>query len=104
MIGIVLIFGVPLIVAATMLAPQGLGYILNGVVRYAGVGLLMMTFAAWPIFLAQAVAPPPGQGRLRAIISLWLGGAVLVSAVMNLLGSMLGYSAHPSNFDPSGHQ
>src|SRR5438105_2959479 len=87
-----------------MLAPQGLDYILNGVVRYAGVGLLLMPFAAWPIFLAQAVAPAPGQGRLRAIVGLWLGGAVLVSAVMNLLGSMLGYSAQPLNFDPAGHQ
>jgi hypothetical protein len=104
MFGSAVIFGVPLTVAAVMLAPQGLDYILNGVVRYAGVGLLLMPIAAWPIFLAQAVAPPPGQNRLWAIISLWLGGAVLVSAVMNLLGSMLGYSPQPLNFDPSGHQ
>jgi hypothetical protein len=104
MIGVVLIFGPPLVVAATMLAPQGLDYILNGTVRYAGLVLLLLPFAAWPIFLAQAVAPPPGQSRFRAIMSLWLGGAILVSAVMNLLGSMLGYSAQPLNFDPAGHQ
>src|SRR5580704_10045613 len=104
MIGVVLIFGPPLVVAATMLAPQGLDYILNGIVRYAGLVLLLLPFAAWPVFLAQAVAPPPGQGRLRAIVGLWLGGAILVSAVMNLLAGMLGYSANPSNFDPSGHE
>jgi hypothetical protein len=104
MIGVVLIFGPPLVVAATMLAPQGLDYILNGTVRYAGLVLLLLPFAAWPIFLAQAVAPPPGQSRLRAIVGLWLGGAILVSAIMNLLGSMLGYSAQPLNFDPAGHQ
>jgi hypothetical protein len=104
MMGVVLIFGPPLIVAATMLSPQGLDYTVNGIVRYSGLVLLLLPFAAWPIFLAQAVAPPPGQGRLRAIVGLWLGGAILVSAVMNLLGSMLGYSANPSNFDPSGHE
>ena len=52
MIGVVLIFGPPLVVAATMLAPQGLDYILNGIVRYAGLVLLLLPFAAWPIFLA----------------------------------------------------
>ena len=104
MIGVVLIFGPPLVVAATMLAPQGLDYILNGTVRYAGLVLLLLPFAAWPIFLAQAVSPPPGQSRFQAIMSLWLGGAILVSVVMNLLGSMLGYSAQPLNFDPTGHQ
>jgi len=104
MIAVVLLFGPPLVVAATMLSPQGLDYILNGTVRYAGVMLLLMPFAAWPVFLVQAVAPPPGQGRLRAIVGLWLGGAVLASAVMNLLGSMLGYSPKPLNFDASGHE
>jgi len=104
MIRVVLIFGPPLVVAATMLSPQGLDYILNGIVRYAGVALVALPIFAWPSFFIQAVAPPPGQGRVRAIISLWLGGAVLASAVLNLLCSMLGYSPHPLNFDPSGHQ
>jgi hypothetical protein len=104
MMGVVMIFGPPLVVAATMLSPQGLNFVVNGMVRYAGLVLLLSPFAAWPIFLAQAVAPPPGQGRLRAIVGLWLGGAVLVSAVMSLLAGMLGYSAHPLNFDPSGHE
>ena len=104
MIGVVLIFGPPLVVAATMLSPQGLDYTVNGVVRYAGLVLLLLPFAAWPVFLAQAVAPPPGQSRLRAIVGLWLGGAILASAVMNLLGSMLDYSPHPLNLNPEGHR
>jgi len=104
MIGVVLIFGPPLVVATTMLSPQGLDYILNGIVRYAGVALVALPIFAWPTFLIQAAVPPPGQGRLRAIISLWLGGAVVVSAVMNLLASMLGYSPNPLHFDAAGHQ
>jgi hypothetical protein len=104
MIGVVLIFAPPLIIAATMLSPQGLAYTLDCVVRYAGLALVLLPIFAWPTFLIQLAAPPPGQSRLRAIISLWLGGAVLVSAAMNLLGSMLEYSPHPLNFDPAGHQ
>jgi hypothetical protein len=104
MFGSVVIFGAPLTVAAVMLSPQGLNFVVNGIVRYSGVVLLLLPFAAWPVFLAQAVVPPPGQGRLRAIVSLWLGGSVLVSAVMNLLGSMLDYSPHPLNFNPEGHR
>jgi integrase len=38
MFGIVLIFGVPLTIAATMLSPQGLDYTVNGIVRYSGGG------------------------------------------------------------------
>jgi hypothetical protein len=45
----------------------------------------------------------PGQSRLRAIISLWLGGAVLLSAVMNLLGSMGDYSSRSLPFNPARH-
>ena len=85
MFGSVVIFGVPLTVPAVMLSRQGLDYILNGTVRYAGIMLLMMPVGAWPIFL-QAVAPLPGQSRLQAMVGLWLGGAILVSAVMNLFG------------------
>jgi len=98
------IFGVPLVVAATMLSPQGFPYILNAVARYAGIMLLLLPIFAWPTFLVQAIAPMPGQNRGASIVGLWLGGAVLVSAVLNLLGSMLDYSAHPLNLDPTGHE
>jgi hypothetical protein len=104
MIWVVLIFGSPLIVASTMLCPEGLGYTINAVVGYAGIVLLFLPFAAWPLFLIQAVAPPPGQSRLQAIISTWLGGAALVSAVINFLAATLGYSPNPLHFDPAGHQ
>ena len=104
MIWVVLLFVPPLIVAATMLCPEGLGYTINGVVSYAGIMLLLLPIAAWPLFLIQAVAPPPGQSRFQAIISTWLGGAALVSAVMNLLASMLEYSPNPVHFDPTGHE
>ena len=83
MIWVVLLFGPPLIIAAIMLSPQGFAYTVNAVVGYAGILLLLLPIAAWPLFLIQAVAPPPGQSRLWAIISTWIGGAALVSLVMN---------------------
>ena len=104
MIWVALIFGTPLIVASTMLSPQGLAYTVNAVAGYAGILLLLLPIAAWPLFLIQAVAPPPGQSRLQAIISTWLGGSALVSLVMNLLASMLEYSPSLLHFDPTGHE
>ena len=104
MIWVVLIFGPPLIVASTMLSPQGFAYTINAVVGYAGIMLLVLPIGAWPLLLIQAVAPPRGQSRLQAIISTWLGGAALVSAVMNLLATMLEYSPHPLHLDPTGHE
>src|SRR5438045_3652628 len=104
MIWVLLIFGPPLIIAAIMLSPQGLAYTVNAVVGYAGIMLLLLPIGAWPLLLIQAVAPPPGQSRLRAIISTWIGGAALVSLVMNLLATMLEYSPNPLHFDPTGHE
>ena len=69
MFGITLIFGVPLTVAAVLLSPQGLDYILNGIVRYSGVVLLLLPFAAWPIFWRKQLPRRPasvGSGRLLA--------------------------------------
>jgi hypothetical protein len=99
---VILIFGVPLVIAATMLSPQGLDYTVSAVVRYGGIMLLLLPIAAWPLFLIQAVAPLPGQSRVQAVISTWLGGAVLASAVINFLAATLGYSPNPLHFDRLG--
>jgi hypothetical protein len=104
MIWVVLLFGPPLIIAAIMLSPQGFAYTVNAVVGYAGIMLLLLPIAAWPLFLIQAVSPPPGQSRVRAIIGTWIGGAALVSLVMNLLATMMEYSSNPLHFDPTGHE
>jgi hypothetical protein len=61
MIWVVLIFGPPLIVASTMLSPQGFAFTINAVVGYAGIMLLLLPIGAWPLLLIQAVAPPRGQ-------------------------------------------
>ena len=74
MILVVLIFGLPFIVAAVMLSPQGLDYVLRGMVPYTGILLLVMPFVSWPIFLAQALT---GHGRFRGLVSFWIGGAIL---------------------------
>jgi hypothetical protein len=60
MIGVVLIFGVPLIVAATLLSPPGLDYLLAGLVRYTAVMLLLLPFVGWPLLLAEGISPSGG--------------------------------------------
>src|SRR5690242_576208 len=86
----ILIFGTMMSVATVMLTSEGLGYCLNGIVRYAGLMLVLLPNFAWPTFRIQAVSPPPGKGRGRALIGLWFGGAIPVSAVMNLLARCWG--------------
>src|ERR1051325_8029638 len=103
MIWVLLIFVPPIIMAATMLSPQGLGYTIHAVIGYSGITLLLLPIAAWPLFLIQAVAPLKGQGRIRAVLSTWLGGAWPSSAVMNLLASMMDHSLHQTPLDPPAH-
>src|SRR5438045_8647618 len=103
MIWAVLIFGPPLIVASTMLSPQGFAYTINAVVGYAGIMLLLLPIGAWPLLLIQAVAPPRGQSRLQSIISTWLGRAPLVTAVMNFLATTLAYPTHPLHVATHGN-
>lgn len=97
------IFGVPLVVATVLLSPQGLDYILHGVAMYSVVALLFLPFVAWPVLATEGIFPT-GASRKRAVLRLWLGGAVLVSAVMNFLGSALDYSPSGRGFDPAGHE
>jgi hypothetical protein len=53
---------------------------------------ILLPFAAWPVFLSQLVLPPPGSGRIEALLKLWLGGTVMATAVINLLAAAADYS------------
>ena len=100
MIVVILAFGVPFVVAAVMLSPPGLEYILRGTVPYTGMLLLLMPFLAWPTFFAQST----GLGRLRVFMSFWFGGAVLGTAAISFFAAALDYSPTPVGFDPAGHR
>src|SRR4051794_38599779 len=101
MIVVLLVFGVPWIVAAVMLSPPGLEYVLRGTVPYTGISLLLMPFVAWPVFLAQALT---GQGGFRGLVSFWIGGAILGTTAITFFAAVLDYNPTPSGFDPIGHR
>jgi len=88
---IVLIFGVPMIVAAALISPSALHNLTRGLLFYAIVGL-GLPFVGWQTFLAVFAFPPTGTRRVAAVLNLWLGGAVLVAAVFNLVMAMADYS------------
>jgi hypothetical protein len=84
--GVALIFGVPVIIAAVLISPS-----VHGVLFYAVLGLLLPV-AGWRIFLTRFAFPPSGTGRVAAVLNLWLGGIVMVAAVINLAIAVLDYS------------
>jgi len=88
---VVLIFGVPMIVAAALISPSALHNLTHGLLFYAIVGL-GLPFVGWQTFLTVFAFPPMGTRRVAAVLNLWLGGAVLVAAVFNLLMAMADYS------------
>jgi hypothetical protein len=91
MSGVLLIFGLPMIVAAVLISPSALHNLVHGVLFYAILALLL-TFAGWQIFLTVFAFPPSGTGRVAAVLNLWVGGTVMVAAVINLAIAVLDYS------------
>jgi hypothetical protein len=101
MFGVTLVFGGSLLVAGTMISPAG--FHLWGLVSYTAIMLVLMPFAAWPIFATQLVLPTAGRTRLRAVINTWLGGTLTAVCVIFFIASVLGYPSPGANIDPSGH-
>lgn len=99
---IVLIFGVPMLVASVMLTPTGMGDVLYGVCMMSLVWLVVGPIVAWRVFLTELAFPSCGLGTLAALIDLWIGGAILVSVLLSLLGAMLDYSSTATG-NPAGH-
>jgi hypothetical protein len=80
---IVGIFGIPMIVAAVLISPSASHNLVHGVLFYAIVGL-GLPFVGWQTVLAVFAFPPSGAGRSAAVLSVWLGGTVLVAAVFTI--------------------
>src|SRR5262252_1367329 len=88
---VVLIFGVPMIVAAALISPSALHNLTHGLPFYAALGLVL-PILGWRTFLIAFAFPTAADTRLAAVIRLWLVGTVMVAAVFNLLMAMADYS------------
>jgi hypothetical protein len=97
--GIILIFAVPMIVAAVLISPSALHNLTHGLLFYVIVGL-GLPIAGWQTFLAVFAFPPSGTRRIAAVLNIWLGGTVMVAAVFNLLMAVLDYSRDPDQIPP----
>src|ERR1700730_8320851 len=91
MSGVLLIFGLPMIVAAVLISPSALHDLVHGVLFYAILGLVL-PFVGWRIFLTVFAFPSSGTGRVAAVLNLWVGGTVMVPAAINLAIAVLDYS------------
>ncbi len=101
MFGVTIVFGGSLLIAGTMINPDGLR--LRGLINYSLVMLVLMPFAAWQIFATQLVLPTAGRTRLRAVINTWLGGTLTGVCVIFFIASALGYPRPGARIDPNGH-
>lgn len=99
--GVLLIFGLPLILAAILISPTGLHDLLHGVPLAAIIIGILLPFAAWPIFLSTLALPPSGSSRIAALVKLWVGGTVMATAVINLLVAMAMKAIRASGARPS---
>jgi hypothetical protein len=101
MMGVTLLFGLPMLVAAGMIMPGGVR--VAGLLAYAAIMLVLMPFTAWPIFATQLVVPTTGRSRLGAVFNLWIGGTLTAVCVIFFLASVLSYPSSGTSIDPSGH-
>jgi hypothetical protein len=101
MLGIVLIFAVPLLLASAMIDPSGLH--LGGMLAYAAVLFAILPFAAWSSFALVAAFPSAGESRLRSVLSFWIGASVTATAVTSFIASAMSYPRPGARIDLGGH-
>jgi hypothetical protein len=89
--GILLIFAIPMAVAALLISPTGFNNLIHGLPLYAVFGLVL-PIVGWRTFLIEFALPRAADTRLAAVIRVWVVGTVLVAAVINLLMAVLDYS------------
>ncbi len=89
--GIILIFAVPMVIAALLISPTAFHNLVHGVPFYAVLGLIV-PIVGWRTFLIEFAFPRAADTRLAAVISVWVVGTVMVAAVFNLLMAVLDYS------------
>jgi quinol-cytochrome oxidoreductase complex cytochrome b subunit len=89
--GLILIFAVPMVIAALLISPTGFHNLVHGVPLYAVLGVVL-PIMGWRTFLIELALPRAADTRLAAVMRLWVVGTVLVAAVINLLMAALDYS------------
>jgi hypothetical protein len=101
MLGVTLVFGLPMLLAGAMIDPQGLH--LWGLVSFTGIMLILLPIAGWYLFAAQLVLPTAGRTRLGAVFNLWLGGTLVGVAVICWIWEVVGYPRPDARIDASAH-
>lgn len=102
MFGVTIVFGVPMLIAGTMISPEGLHF--WGLVSYAGIMLVLMPFAGgWQLLAAQLVVPTAGRSRLGAVFNLWIGGTFTAVAVISWVASVLSFPRPGAPIDAAAH-
>ena len=89
--GIVLIFAVPMVIAALLISPTAFHNLIHGLPLYAILGVIV-PIAGWRTFLIEFAVPRTADTRLAAVLRVWVVGTVMVAAVFNLLMAVLDYS------------
>jgi hypothetical protein len=89
--GIVLIFAVPMIIAALLISPTAFHNLIHGLPVYAVLGVAL-PIVGWRTFVIEFAFPRAADTRLAAVIRVWVVGTVMVAAVFNLLMAVLDYS------------
>jgi hypothetical protein len=90
-LGIIVIFAVPMVVGALLISPTAFHNLIHGLPLYAVFGLVL-PIVGWRSFVIEFAFPRAADTRLAAVISLWVVGIVMVAAVFNLLMAVLDYS------------
>jgi hypothetical protein len=101
MLGIVLVFALPLLIAGAMIDPHGLH--LGGLLAYTAIVLVALPLIGWSSFALVAVFAPAGESRSRSVLSFWLGASVTATAVTSFIASALSYPRPGARVDPVGH-
>jgi hypothetical protein len=89
---VLLIFTLPMIVAAMLIAPLGVHDLVRSLVIFSAMSAVIAPIAAWRTFLIEFGFPSSEGSRLGAVIRLWIAGTLLLGAVFTLIMAVLGYS------------
>jgi hypothetical protein len=101
MSAIVLIFGLPLLLAAAMISPTDLS--VTGLISCIVLVAVALPFIGWRTFLIAAIFPPPGESRSESLVRLWIGGTLMVVAVFYFIGAVFGYPPARVTIPPDAH-
>jgi hypothetical protein len=80
-----------MVIAALLISPTGFHNLIHGLSLYAVFGLVL-PIVGWRTFLIEFAFPRASNTRLAAVVSLWVGGTLMVAAVFNLVMTMADYS------------